>query len=212
MKLIRTGLFCCGLALCRATYGEVITFDDLQGGGVFAPGVVIPNGYQGLNWTELFVLNTTKAPASGYVGGTISPNNVALIPDFTPVEVGTQYSSPATITSTTPFIFDSGYFTAAWLNGETLEVIGKNGSATEFDQKFTINATNTSFLTFPDLALTEVDFITSGGDEFNRPFGGSGEQVAMDNLTIDFVPDAASTAWLLAASVGGLAVLRKRFS
>jgi hypothetical protein len=67
-------------------------------------------------------------------------------------------------------------------------------------------------LTFPDLALTEVDFITSGGDGANQPYGFKGEQMAVDNLTIDFVPDAASTGLLLAASVGGLAVLRKRFS
>ena len=96
-----------------------------------------------------------------------------------------------------------------------LNIVGKNGNTVAFDETFTFSVTNASFLTFPALPLTEVDFFTSATNFNDIPFSnGASENVAVDNLTINFVtvPEAASTALLLAASAGGLALLRKRFS
>src|ERR1700761_3675478 len=64
--------------VCGVAHGGVITFDDLPASTYGSPGngPAVPNGYQGLNWSELYVLNTIGYPTSGYVNGTVSPNNI----------------------------------------------------------------------------------------------------------------------------------------
>jgi hypothetical protein len=201
MKISKLFLLCLGLVLCQAAYGDTITFDDLPANGFNAnTPPTVPHGYQGLNWTGFFVYDTLGFPLSGQVNGTVSPNNVIV----------NTISTPASISAATPFFLESGYFTSAHKNGETLEIVGLNGSTTEFDETFIINATAPSLLTFPDLPVTELDFTATGGDIFSNPtYLGGGPQMVIDNLNVEFVPDAASTALLLAASVGGLALLRK---
>src|ERR1700744_3333914 len=79
---------------------DTITFDDLQGSGILSGNsqlIAVPNGYEGLNWNNFFVFDTSSGTPSGYLNGTISPHNVAVIPDFRPPALGTQYFPPATI-------------------------------------------------------------------------------------------------------------------
>lgn len=181
-------LACTVSAKCQST----ITFDDLAGGGLFS-NIPIANGYQGFNWSNFGVANTTGFPLSGLLNGTVSPSDVAY-------NFG---SSPAYFSATDPFILVSGYFTSAARNGMTLEVTGLNGTATVFDQTFTLDVYGPSLLTFPSIPVTEVNFATSGGVFPGPDYVGGGSFVALDNLTVAPVPEP-STIGLVGLGLGGL--------
>src|SRR5262249_50236685 len=89
-----------GLAQARA---DVITFDDISVVGTSL--VPPPNGYHGFNWGNILVLNGTIRPDSGYVPGTVSPNNAAF-----------NGGNPASvmIASANVFTFNGAYLTAAF--------------------------------------------------------------------------------------------------
>jgi hypothetical protein len=155
-----------------STNGLLITFDDLS-----EDEGEITNGYSGLNWNNFDVLsaaNDVDLTGTGYETGTVSNPNVAY----------NGSGDPAYISSGTPFVLISGYFTAAWNNDLTLEVIGAYGSTTEYDQTYTLNVSGPLFITFPDVAVTSVEFESSGGTAAGVG-DGSGTQFALDNLAIN---------------------------
>jgi uncharacterized repeat protein (TIGR03803 family) len=143
--------------------GTLITFDDLTDNGVGTP---ITNGYHGLDWNSFYVLNTPdyETQNSGYITGTVSPPNVAY----------NASGDPASISSATSFTLTSGYFTAAWENGLSLQVVGLNGATTEYDNTYTLNTSGPLFITFPNLPITQAQFSTEQGSQF-----------VLDNLEIN---------------------------
>ncbi len=199
MKKLTANLLCLYMASTGAAYCQLITFDDLSVLGVFS---VIPNGYQGLNWDNFYVLNTVADQAqlgvNGAVNGVVSPPNIAF----------NGLGNPASISAATPFTLDSGYFTAVWNNGLTLEVIGLNGAATEYDNTYTLNTSGPMLIDFSDASVTEVEFESSGGVPAGYSFG-TGTQFALDNLTVATVPEP-STGLMFGIGVGVLGWLRRK--
>src|SRR5580700_8298803 len=118
MKLIRIALTCLFLAFSNAGYCGTITFDDILATGIGTDYTVVPNGYQGFDWNNFDVINTTGIPPSGLLNGAVSAPNVAY----------NALGNPSSFSDATPFILDSGYFTGAFRNGVTLEVVGLNGT------------------------------------------------------------------------------------
>jgi hypothetical protein len=177
-------------AITRAT---LITFDDLS----VSPGVGSPiNNYDGLHWSNFYVKNTLGAPTTGYINGTVSPNNVAYNGSGT---VAYFYDTPFTY-----FNFDSCYFTAAVNDGLNVEVQGFIGNTVAYDNTYVVNTEAPTLINFNYLGVSEVKFISSGGVFQGYPGFAGGTQFVMDNLTISAVPEPTSLAF---GGLGGLASL-----
>lgn len=177
----------------RAT---VITFDDITTSTEF------PADYYGLSWTgdNHRILNTTtySNQLSGYVAGTVSPDNVAI------------YRNNATITSLSgTFDFNGAYLTAGWHNGLDVLVEGKLGGSTVFTKNLVLDTTAAVWHNFDWMGIDELTFASSGGT--NAFLGGSGAWTAIDNFTINAsaVPVPAAV-WLFGSGLLGLVAVGRR--
>ncbi len=196
------------LALSTAsTKGQsVITFDDLH---VTGSGEYIPNGYQGLVWSNFGVVNAileTNLPPvlggglSGIYYGMVSPSNVAVNAGGTPAEID----------SSTNFNFLSVYLTGAWNSNLNVEVQGFDGTNLLYDQTVVASATNPTLFTFNYLDVDRLYFNSFGGQ--SAGFSGGGEDFVTDNFTFEFIPEPST---FLLAALGGVslvAFLRRRRS
>ena len=164
---------------------EVLTFDNLSS----LSG--IPNGYGGLNWNNTFTVvdgvNLGTSFPSGYTNGVVSPNNVAF----------NNYGNVAFITPGTmgpTFNFFGGYFTGAWNDGMSVEIVGSRNGTVLFDNTITVNTTTPTLFTTDYSNINELDFISYGGTPNANfaPFG-YGNEFVMDNVT---VPEPSSLIFL----------------
>jgi hypothetical protein len=127
---------------------KVVTFDDLTN---FTP---VPSGYSGLNWSNVFVLDTSVYPTpSGYLNATVSPDKVAF----------NGIANPATVSSNARFDLLSGHFTAAWRNDLLLTVTAYRGGREAGRREFFLNTSGPSFLILNLINVDRVVFATSGG-------------------------------------------------
>lgn len=173
---------------------QTVTFDNLP-----TSGPAIQNGYAGLNWSNMYVIDRNTLPNTGYANGVVSGDKVAY----------NGFGNTARISGTSPFTFNSGYFTGAWNNGMTVNVVGYVGGVQTYTSSFLVDSSAPTFKTFNWTNLSSVSFSGQGG--INQGFGGSGEHVVMDNLHFNSgVPEPASWALLIVGfgSVGG--ALRRR--
>ena len=184
-------------SIALPAFATTIFFDDLPGSDL------IPNGYNGLEWTNFYYLDGTTIPNSGYLPAIVSPNNVAY----------NGFGDPALISDGT-FDLNSGYFTAAWNDNLQLQVIGSLMGSTLYDMTFTLSATDPTLINLNYLGVDSVQFISFGGTPHPDYIGfGSGTQFALDNLVVNgtsTVPDSGSTVMLLGIALGGIGYLRRR--
>jgi len=150
-----------------------ITFDDLSDNGL---GTAIVNGYQGLNWTNWFVLNTPLFTAqvgpNGAAAGTVSPPNIAF-----------NGFGDLAIFSNNVFTLNSADFTAFWRDNLQVTVVGKLNGITTNTIIFGVSATAPTLEIFNWAGINEVDVSTAGGIH-HAPYTGEGTEVVMDNLVI----------------------------
>jgi hypothetical protein len=160
----------------------VITFDDLPNS---AGGANVPNGYQGLNWNNFGYLNgrSNNYNPSGYPYSVISPNNVSFNWSGTQASI----SSPLL-----PFDFDSAYLTAAWCDALHVQVLGYVGGVQTYSNIYTLSATNPTLINFNYRGVDIIVFNSSGGTP-HPGYSASGEQFAMDSVTIVTNPPASNT-------------------
>jgi hypothetical protein len=145
-----------------------INFDDI-------PENPIANGYQGFNWDNFYALNavTFGIQPSGYRNGMVSPVNVAFNP----------FGSPASVSSSNPFTFNSVFLTGAWNDNLTIQVQGFLGTTEQYNQTVVASAFSPTLFTFDFTGIDKVTFTSSGGT--NAGFGRVGTQFAMDNLRVN---------------------------
>ena len=125
----------------------VITFDDLGSPGTSL--LPISNGYAGLSWDNFWYLDSSFYTSSGYVNGTVSPNNVAF----------NAFANPATISKSTGFNLVGGYFTGAWNDGLQISAVGTPGVT--YSTSFTVNTTGPTYIAFNWNNITSVSFSSS---------------------------------------------------
>jgi len=186
-KLFITALcFAPATLLGTAAGGQTLTFEDLT------PNLAVPGGYGGVNWDNFYALDTYGYNASGYLNGAVSPDIVLY----------NGGGNPASI-SGTGFILTSGYFTAAWNNGLTMQVEGFVGGVSTYSTSFTIDATGPTLEMFGWANLSSVTFTSFGGDPAG--YDGIGPHFALDNLTIRAAPAPELTSWVM--MLGGLGMV-----
>ena len=172
------GLMAIAAAMSMSANATLITFDDLPGSGA-----AVPNGYGGLDWSEFNYLDASSPTYvnSGYLPGMVSPTRVAY----------NAYANVATIDDT-PFTLNSAYLTAAWNDNLKVQVVGKLGGITLYDNTYTLSATAATLINFNYVGVDEVVFDSFGGT-FHNGYSGSGEHFAMDNLLVNTVVPEPST-------------------
>jgi hypothetical protein len=123
----------------------------------------------------------------------ISSGNVAFNDD--------EFDRNASISSSTPFNFDSAYLTAAFSAGLPVEVQGFAGTNLAYNNTYTVNDSSPSLINFDYKGVDEVKFlVASDADIF-----------VMDNALISAVPEP--NLWILSAvgaAMAGPGALRKK--
>ena len=163
----------------------VVTFDDIN--VALTPGYAtnIPTGYQGLIWSNFWVVNSIlhaeSVNTNGYYYGMVSPSNVAFNAGGTPAEI----DSPGT-----NFNFLSVYLTGAWNSNLNIQVEGFDGANEIYNTIVVASATNPTLFTFNYLDIDRLYFNSYGGQV---AFGGLSEtHFVMDNMTFEFIPEPSS--------------------
>jgi len=182
----------------------VITFDDLH---ETASGSFIGTGYQGLVWSNFAALNGVLYPArvpfltNGYFYGTVSASNVAL----------NGFGQAAEIDSAgTNFNFLSVYLTSAWNSNLNIDVQGFRNGSLIYDRIVVVAATNATQITFDYVDIDRLYFNSYGGDPAFQSTVYGGENFAMDNLSIEFVPEPSSLLLAALGSISLAAFLRRK--
>ena len=188
---------------CAHLDAQTLNFDDLGSG-------LVASGYAGLNWDNVYSLNTLNFGPSGYVNGTVSPNTV----------IYNGWGDTATFSSATAFNLISLDLTAAWEEGLQVAIVGYDNNANQLYQAYlTLSSAGPTFLTTNFTGVYSVSIFTStDGAWVNDPsFAGSGAEVAIDNLTISGLTVSPAPApvpepgtYGVAASLGFLGLLLTR--
>jgi PEP-CTERM motif len=187
------------LIFLSAASAAVLTFDDLTPTSSYAN---VPNGYGGLDWTNMGYLNSGSSiyTGSGYDLGRVSGDYVA----FNKGGMTAQISDGS-------FDFNDAYFTAAWNNGLNIHAQGLLGGTLVYDVTFQVDYDNPYWLNANFIGIDELVFDSYGGT--NIGLNGIGTQFAMDNFTYNEsapVPEPATMLLLGAGLIGLAAVNRKK--
>jgi hypothetical protein len=187
------------VSLCATSQASaaVLTFDDV---GVH--GTVIPNGYGGFNWSNIRVADRTSVPGGGYGNGTISGNFTAY----------NTLGNPAALSGPV-FTFNGAYFTAAFNNGLTIQLLGLLGGTTLFSQSVVVDTTGPTWAQLDWVGIDALSFTSSGG--VNYGLGGGGTQFVMDNFTFNepiapVVPEPGTLALMIGGGVAVAGAARRR--
>jgi hypothetical protein len=182
---------------CRADLTEVLSFDDVS-------GTTVLSSYGGLTWNNFEVAAAEYFPVpSGYLNGWVSAPNAAF----------NMNGDPAFVQSSgTLFQFDGAYFTAAWYDGMTIELVGSLNGNILYDDTFTVDTEGPVFFQPPEYqdSINELDFFSYGGS--NPGYNGYGYEFVMDNFTVTTgvpVPEPC-TMLLLGCAILGLKFRPKR--
>ena len=180
MKIISTAVLFYALTTGVAP-AAFTTFDDLPTAGI--GGSIIPNGYAGLTWSNMFYVNSFNnnfGSGSGYSRGVVSSPNVSFM--------GDDSIGRFVLVSGPKFDFNSAYLTAAWRNGLNIRVRGFTGGLNgtlRYDTTVIANQSGPTLFNFNYLGIDTLRFDTSGGTP--GPLGDGGRHFAMDNMNFRFV-------------------------
>jgi len=169
---------------------QLITFDDEPccGEPGTPPAGLIPNGYKGLNWSDVGVTNPSLgASGNGYLASMISSPKVA----YNGYGLQMSFSTP----DGSKFTW-SAYITSIYRDGMNIDITGSNQGNVAYQATITPSATSPTPYTFNQTPVDTVTFSASGGtlhpgyvDPYNQPTFG------MDNLTITRGCQVNVTPW-----------------
>lgn len=173
---------------------NTITFDDLNPGSLPGAYASIPNGYNGLQWNNFYVLDVPQSGVTdtGYNYGLVSGSNLAF-----------NGAGDAASISGASFNLNSAYLTAAVYTTVSLEVQGFVGSTMAYDNTYILNEESPTLINFNYVCVDEVGFISSF-----LGHSGQGYQFAMDDLTITTVPEPSPWKILVIVGIGLLGFSR----
>jgi len=182
--LIRTACLLLALNACRAG-ADTITFDEFSY-SVFNPYSLLPNGYHGLNWNNMYAFNPfVYQYPTDYPQGVISLYNCAF----------NGSGQPATISiSSGLFDLDSAYLTAHDANPLLLHVQAFTGNTLEYANDYFLYPGSPQNIQFNYVGIDQVTFTPNW---YGQPYGAN---FIMDNLVVD-IPEPGSCGLLLVAFI-----------
>lgn len=212
------------MTLPAIAQAQTINFDDLNTSrppnppnpapSSICPVPQLPNGYHGFNWNNFYVLKGSQyfdpylfvpgltycVPPGGYRNGVVSSPNVAF----------NGLGSPASVSSTNPFTFNSVYMTGAFNNGLNVRVEGYLGASLLYSQLLVLNTFAPTLFVFDWTGVDAVSFTSSGG--ISGGYIGNGTEIAFDNMTMSpTVTPEPVTLVLLGTGLAGIGgVIRRR--
>ncbi|MCU0649321.1 MAG: PEP-CTERM sorting domain-containing protein [Gemmatimonadaceae bacterium] len=182
---------------------QLATFDDLPGCvPTNTGGTAIANGYSGFNWSNFFVAdgpNTAVAQAGpGYANGTVTQRCIAL----------NGFGAASELSAGADFIFNGGFFTAAFTNNLSVAITAFNAANTQiFSTNLLLGTAGPQLLNVNWTGVRRVRFASGTGQP--------GSQFVFDNFRFNNTPDPRivpepSTYALLVTGLAGLAVAARR--
>lgn len=200
------------LALPSVASAQLATFDDNPTASARyncindGDGTAIRNGYAGFNWSNFFVAGGNAAAAAtggvGYRNGIVTAPCVAL----------NGFGEMAALSSGTDFIFNGGFFTAAFSNALSVRIRAFNASNAEvFTTLLNLNTSGPQLLNVVWGGVRRVTF--DSGD--NEP----GSQFVFDNFRFNntadpnvpgIVPEPSTYALMATGLIGLITVARRR--
>ena len=192
-------------SISSTSRANLITFDDISltymttSGGVVVVGqkffTDITNGYHNLNWGNFSAgVGLRSDPFYGTNGGyygMVSVSNIAFNDSGNPAEIDATSAN---------FNFLSVYLTGVWNSNLNIEAEGFRSGTLLYDTTVVASATAPTLFAFNYLDIDRLTFNSFGGQNAGFP-NGEGELFAMDNLSVEFVPEPSS---LLLATIGVL--------
>ncbi|MEW6220650.1 MAG: PEP-CTERM sorting domain-containing protein [Thermodesulfobacteriota bacterium] len=189
---LAVGMMLAGMAsLANAT---VLDFEDPQTDTYYE----IMNGYGGLNWTNMYVIDgAAMHPGTGYANGIVSGSQVAF----------NGWGALAVTSATgTDFDFNGAYLTGVWMDQVPVTVEGRDNGAVVYSSTVTASFFGPTYFGFDYRSIDELRFTTALGVDVGL---GDGYQFAMDDFTFHCTPTPVPASLLLLGSgLAGLAGFR----
>ncbi len=202
LPILACTLFAVAFPLVTSVRSQtVVTFDDLPNS---TTGTNIPNGYQGLSWSNFFVVNAILQSnffgyATGANYGMVSASNVAYNGFGLPAEIDARGAN---------FDFLSAYLTGAWNSNLNIEVQGYSDGNLIYDQTVVASATSPTLFALNYTNIDQLVFNSFGGQP---AFGGTTrEQFVMDNFTFEFIPEPSTFLLAALGAVSLFAFLKRK--
>ncbi|TAH45313.1 MAG: PEP-CTERM sorting domain-containing protein [Betaproteobacteria bacterium] len=208
-KILASALAAGLISISAGANAGVLTFEGLNGN---APGIGFSD-YGGLLWSNFFALNpdtSTDYNGSGYSTGRVSTPNVAFNGQGDLASVKTSDGSN--------FLFNGGYFSAAWRTGLEVTIEGLIDNIVTRTTKIVVGvptAGGAARVDF-DWTIDELRITSTGGQKASTDLLGDGTQFVLDNFTFNEqrnnnVPEPGALA-LLGIGLVGLGLTRRRRS
>ncbi|CAF3310316.1 unnamed protein product [Rotaria socialis] len=139
---------------------------------------VVPNGYNNLNWTNVWYVNASTEPTSGYEYAVTSPPFVGTNPGGATVKI--------TSANGTSFAFDSVIVTSAWRDDLYWVIYGYRNGVNTVAGGFYMQVANQTIISCGSCTnLDTLYFVVSGGTP-HVGLAQTGYESAFDNLCISF--------------------------
>ncbi|MDY6904518.1 MAG: PEP-CTERM sorting domain-containing protein [Thermodesulfobacteriota bacterium] len=168
--------------LCVASSADVISFEDVWSDP--ATYAAVQDDYYGFDWHNFYVAHKDLIPGSGYEYGVTDGEWAAF-----------NYDASIATVDDMVFDFTGAYFTAAWVDGLTIQVSGLRHDGSDYHTSFTVDADGPTWVDFDFYGIYSLSFASYGGGQYQSQF-------VMDQFTFTKAEPVPEPATMILMGVG----------